>query len=91
MGGTCSANWEKRTTYRLLVGNPEGKRPLGIPRRGWVENINMDLVEFGWGGVDWIGLVQGRDKWRALVNAVMRLRVPQIAGKLSSGCTTDGL
>jgi hypothetical protein len=62
---------EKRKTYRLLVGKPEGKRP-----RGWVDNIKMDLLEMGWGSVDWIGLAQDRDKWRALVNAVMNLRVP---------------
>jgi hypothetical protein len=67
---------ERRNTYRLLVGNPEGKRPLGRPRRWWVDNIKMDLLEIGWGGVDWIGLAQDRDKWRALVNVVMNLRVP---------------
>jgi hypothetical protein len=57
------------------LGKPEGKRPLGRPRRRWVDNIKMDLLEIGWGGVDWIGLAQDRDKWRALVNAVMNLRV----------------
>jgi hypothetical protein len=62
---------KKRNAYRLLVGKPEGKRPLGGPRRRWVDNIRMDLLETGWGGVDWID----RDKWRALVNAVMNLRV----------------
>jgi hypothetical protein len=67
---------EKRNTYRLLVGKPEGKRPLGRPRRRWVDNIKMDFLEIDWGGVDWIGLAQDRDKWRALVNAVMDLRVP---------------
>jgi hypothetical protein len=67
---------EKRNAYRLLVGKPEGKRPLGRPRRRWVDNIEMDLFEMGWGGVDWIGLAQDRDKWRALVNVVMNLRVP---------------
>jgi hypothetical protein len=64
-----------RNAYRLLVGKPEGKRPLGGPRHKWVDNIKMDLVAMGWGGVDWIGLAQDRDKWRALVNAVMNLRV----------------
>jgi hypothetical protein len=53
-----------------------GKRPLGRPRRRWVDNIKMDLLEIGWGVVDWIGLAQDRNKWRALVNAVMNLRVP---------------
>jgi hypothetical protein len=67
---------EKRNAYRLLVGKPEGKRPVGRPRRRWVENIKMDLSEIGWGGVDWIGLGQDRDKWRALVNAVMYFRIP---------------
>jgi hypothetical protein len=62
--------------YRLLVGKPEGRRPLGRPRRRWVDNIRRDLVEAGWGDVDWIGLAQDRDRWRALVNAVMNLRVP---------------
>jgi hypothetical protein len=67
---------EKRTAYMLLVEKPEGKGPLGRPRRRWVEDIKMDLSEIGWGSVDLIGLAQGRDKWRALVNAVMNLRVP---------------
>jgi hypothetical protein len=59
---------EKRNTYRLLAGKPERRRPLGRPRRRWVDNIRMDLVEVGWGDVDLIGLVQDRDRWRALVN-----------------------
>jgi hypothetical protein len=67
---------EKRNAYRLLVGKPEGKRPLGRPRHRWVDNIKIDLVEIGWGGVDWIALTQDREKWRALVNAIMNLRVP---------------
>jgi hypothetical protein len=67
---------EKRNVYRLLVGKPEGKRPLGRPRHRWEDNIKIDLLEIGWGDVDWIGLAQDRDKWRALVNAVMNLRVP---------------
>jgi hypothetical protein len=67
---------EKRNAYGLLVGKPEGKRPLGRPRRRWVDNIKIDLGEIGWGGLGWIGLAQDRDKWRALVNAVMNLRVP---------------
>jgi hypothetical protein len=67
---------EKRSPYSVLVGKPEGKRPLGRPRRRWVDNIKMDLLEIGWDGVDWIGLAQDRDRWRSLVNAVMNLRVP---------------
>ena len=67
---------EERGAYRVLVGKPEGKRPLGRPRRRWGDNIRMDLQEVGCGYVDWIGLAQDRDKWRALVSAVMNLRVP---------------
>jgi hypothetical protein len=67
---------EKRNAYRLLVGKLEGQRPLGRLRRTWVNNIKIDLLEIVWGGVDWIGLAQDRDKWRALVNAVMKLRAP---------------
>jgi hypothetical protein len=67
---------EKGNAYRLLVGKPEGRRPLRRPSRRWVDNIRMDLVEVGWGDVDWVGLAQDRDGWRALVNAVMNLRVP---------------
>jgi hypothetical protein len=67
---------EKRNTYRLLVGKPDGKRPLGRPRRRWVDNIRMDLRDVEWGYVDWIGLAQNMIMWRALVNSVMNLRVP---------------
>jgi hypothetical protein len=67
---------EKRNAYRILVGNPEEKRPLGRPRRRWVDNIKMDFREIGWDGIDWIDLAQYRDQWRALVNAEMNLRVP---------------
>jgi hypothetical protein len=66
----------KRNSYRLLVGKPEGKRPLGRPRRRWVDNIRMDLGEVKWGDVDWIDLVQDRNRWRAVVNLVLNLRVP---------------
>jgi hypothetical protein len=62
--------------YRILVGKPEGKRPLGRPRRRWVDNIRMKLQEVGCGHVDWIGLAQDRDRWLTLVSAVMNLRVP---------------
>jgi hypothetical protein len=62
---------EKRYVYRLLVGKPEGKRPLGRPRRRWINNIKMDLLDIGLSVVDWIGLAQDRYRWRALVNAVM--------------------
>jgi hypothetical protein len=62
--------------YRVLVGKPEGKRPLGRPRRSWENNIKADLQEVGCGGMDWIELAKGRDRWRAVVNAVMNLRVP---------------
>jgi hypothetical protein len=61
--------------YRVLVGKPEGKSPLGRPRRRWENNIMMDLQEVGCGGMDWIGLAQDRDSWREIVNAVMNLRV----------------
>jgi hypothetical protein len=66
---------EKRNAYRLFVGKPEGKIPLGRPRRKWVDNIKM-IFRDRLGGVDWIGLAQDRDKWTALVNAVMNLQVP---------------
>jgi hypothetical protein len=66
---------EKKNAYRILVGKPEGKRPLGRPRRRWVDNIRMDLREIGWNGGDWIDLAQNRYQWRALMNAVMNLRV----------------
>jgi hypothetical protein len=66
---------EKRNVYRLLVGKPEGKRPLGRPRRRWTDNTKKDLLEIGLSVVDWIGLAQDRYRWRALVNSVMNLRV----------------
>jgi hypothetical protein len=67
---------EKMNAYRILVGNPEGKRPLGRPRRRWVDSIKMYLREIGWDGMDWMDLAQDRDQWRALVNAVMNPQVP---------------
>jgi hypothetical protein len=68
---------ETRNAYRILVGKPEGKRPLGRPRRRWVDYIKMDLRKIGWDGVDWIELAQDRDQRRALVNTVMNLRVTE--------------
>jgi len=67
---------EKRGVYRVLVGKPEGKRPLGRPRRRWKDNIKMNLQELRFGVMGWAQLTQGRDRWRALVTAVMNLRVP---------------
>jgi len=67
---------EGRGVYRVLVEKPEGRRPLGRPRRRWEDNIRMDLREVGYGCVDWMDLAQDRDRWRALVSAVMNLRVP---------------
>jgi hypothetical protein len=69
----------RRNAYRLLVGKPEGRRPLETPRRTWVDNVRMDPVEVGWGDVDWNGLAQDRDRWRAFVNSVLNLRV--VGGK----------
>jgi hypothetical protein len=69
-------NGEIRNAYRILVGKPEGKGPLGRPTRRWVDNMKLDLREIGWGGKDWIDLAQDRDHWRALVNMVMNLQVP---------------
>jgi hypothetical protein len=66
---------EKRNAYRILVGKPELRRPLGRPRRRWVDNITIDLREIGWNGADWVNLAQDMDHWRALVNTVMILRV----------------
>jgi hypothetical protein len=74
--GDVARMGEKRNVYSLLVGKPEGKRPLGRPRCRWVDNIRMDLLEISFCGVHWIGLAQDRDKWRALVNSVLNLRIP---------------
>jgi hypothetical protein len=89
--GHVARKGEKRNAYRLLVGKPEGKRPLGRPSRRWVDNIRMDLGEVRWGNVNWIGLAKDRNRWRALVNSVLNLRVPRNAGKLSSGLTSSSL
>jgi hypothetical protein len=67
---------EERGVYRVLVGKPEGKRPLGRPRHRWEVNIRMNVQEVGCGGMDWIGPAQDRDRWQAIVNAVMNLQVP---------------
>ena len=75
MDGACST-YSCIVIYRVLVGKPEGKRLLGRPRRRWDDNIKMDLQEVGCVGMDWIDLAQDRYRWRALVNAVMNLRVP---------------
>jgi len=75
-----------RGAYRVLLGKPEGKKPLGRPRRRWVDNIRMVLQEVGCGYVDWIGLAQDRDSWQTLVSAVMNLRVPRNAGNFLTGC-----
>jgi hypothetical protein len=66
---------EESKVYRVLVGKPEGKRPRGRPRRRWEDGVRMDLMEIGWGNVDWIQLAQDKDRWRALINTAMNLRV----------------
>jgi hypothetical protein len=86
MGGACSSDGESRGVYMVLVGKPEGKRPLGITRRRWEDNIMMDLKKVGCESVDWIELAQDTDRWRTLVNAVMNLWVPYSAGNFLTGC-----
>jgi hypothetical protein len=76
MGRACSTHGENWNAYRILVGKPEGKRPLERTRRMFEDNIKMDLREIGFGGMDWIYLTQERDHWRALVKTVMNCRVP---------------
>jgi len=84
--GHVACMGERRGVYRVLVGKPAGKRPLGRPRRRWEDNIKMDLQEVVCGVMDWIELVQVRDRWWALVSAVMNLRVPYNAGNLLTSC-----
>jgi hypothetical protein len=76
MDRACGTHGEKTNTYRILVGKPEGKKSLGGPRRRCEDNINMDLREIGWNGIDWIDLAQDRGRWRAFLNTVMNVRVP---------------
>jgi hypothetical protein len=80
----------KLNAYRVLVGKPEGRRPLGQHRCRWVDNIKMDLTDIRWSGMVWIDLPQERDQWRALMNMVMNLRVPQNVEKSLSNCTPVG-
>jgi hypothetical protein len=88
MGGSCSTKGGRRG-YRLLVGKPLGKRLLERPRHRWVDNIRMDLGEVGWGDVDWIGLGQDRNRWRALVNSVLTFEFHEMLGNLSSGLSSS--
>jgi hypothetical protein len=76
MNRACSTNGEKKNAYRILVEKSEGERPLGRPRCRWVDNVKMDLREIGWGGMGWTDLDQDRNRWRALMNTLMNLRVP---------------
>jgi len=80
MGGACGAYGAGERVYRVLVGKPEGKRPLGRPRCKWEDNIKMDLQEVGGGCGDWMELAQNRDRWRALASTVMNLGVPKMRG-----------
>jgi hypothetical protein len=84
MGRTCVTYGERRGSYWALVGKPEGSRRLERPRRRWEDNIKMDLREVGWGGMEWINLAQDRDRWWALVSAVINLRLPWNVGSFLS-------
>jgi hypothetical protein len=86
----CSTNRGKRNACRILVGKPEGKRPLRRPRRRWLDNIKIDLREVGWDGMDSINRAQNMDRWKALVNAVMNFRVPYILGNFLFGSIIGG-
>jgi hypothetical protein len=87
MGRAFSTNGENKNACRILVGKPEGKRPLGRPRRMWVDNIKIDLREIGCCGMDWVDVAQDWDRWRALLNTVMNLLVLQNAGKFLRDCS----
>jgi hypothetical protein len=87
IGGACSTNGAKRNAYRILVRKPEGKRPLGRFRRGWDDNINMELRDIGCGSMAWIDLAWDRDQRKALVNTVVNLQVPFNVWKFLSSCT----
>ena len=76
MGGACGTYEGRRGVHKVLVGKPEGKRPLGRQRCRWEDNIKIDLEDVGCGGVEWIGLAEGRDRWRALVSTEMNFRAP---------------
>jgi hypothetical protein len=76
MGGSCSTNGGEEASVLVIGGNSRRKEPLGRPRHRWVDNIRMDLGEVGWGDVNWIGLAQDRNRWRALLNSVLNPRVP---------------
>jgi hypothetical protein len=89
--GHVARREERKNTYRPLVGKPERKRPVGRPRRRWVDDIKMYLREIVWSGMDCIGLTQDRDSWRALVSAEMNLRVQYNAGNFISNCTTNDI
>jgi len=82
--GHVARTGDSTGVYRVLMWKPEGNRPIGGPRRRWEDNIRMDHQEVGCGGMDWVELVQDRDRWRALVNAVMYLRVPYNTGNFLS-------
>ena len=86
LAGHVARMGEEMGVYRVLVGKPEGRRPLGRPRRRWVDTIRMDLQEVGCWYMDWIGLAQDRDRWRTLVSAVMNFRVPWNAGNFLTSC-----
>ena len=89
MGGALACMGEGRGVHRVLVGKPEGKRPLGRPRRRWEDNIKMDLQEVEWGCGDWMELAEDRDRRGALVGTVRNLRVPKNAGNFLTSCRTS--